>query len=37
MSKTKLPGLKNIPVSVDPELRSSLQAMKEALAVRLGQ
>jgi hypothetical protein len=38
MSKaTKLPGLKNIPPNTDPELRSSLQAMKEALAVRLGQ
>ena len=38
MSKaTKLPGLKNIPASTEPELRGSLQAMKEALAVRLGQ
>jgi len=38
MSKaTKLPGLKNIPPSTDKELYASLQAMKEALAVRLGQ
>tara|TARA_B100000927_G_scaffold291292_1_gene292748 strand:+ start:1645 stop:3378 length:1734 start_codon:yes stop_codon:yes gene_type:complete len=38
MSKaTKLPGLKNIPANTEPELRGSLQAMKEALAVRLGQ
>lgn len=34
--KTKIPALKNIPAKVDPELRATLESMKEAQEVRLG-
>ena len=33
---TKLPGLKNIPPKTDRELKIALDAIKEALEVRLG-
>ena len=37
MAKTKLPALKNIPPKTDRELKLALDAIKEALEVRLGQ
>jgi len=37
MAKTKLPALKNIPPKTDRELKIALDAIKEALEVRLGQ
>lgn len=37
MPKTKLPALKNIPPKTDRELKVALDAIKEALEVRLGQ
>ena len=33
---TKVPALKNIPAKTDPELRATLNSMKEAQEVRLG-
>lgn len=36
MPKTKVPALKNIPNTVDRELRDTLESMKEAQEVRLG-
>jgi len=33
---TKVPAIKNVPSRVDPELRSTLDSIKEALEVRLG-
>ena len=33
---TKVPALKNIPAKTDPELRATLESMKEAQEVRLG-
>ena len=33
---TKVPAIKNIPAKVDPELRSMLDSVKEAVEVRLG-
>ncbi len=36
MSKTKVPALKNIPSTVDRELRDTLVSMKEAQEIRLG-
>ena len=37
MAETKLPALKNIPPKTDRELKLALDAIKEALEVRLGQ
>ena len=36
MSKTKVPALKNIPSTIDRELRDTLVSMKEAQEIRLG-
>jgi len=36
MPETKLPAIKNIPAKTDPELKGTLDSMKEALEVRLG-
>tara|TARA_R100001224_G_scaffold112746_1_gene96031 strand:- start:741 stop:2657 length:1917 start_codon:yes stop_codon:yes gene_type:complete len=36
MSKTKVPALKNIPSTVERELRDTLVSMKEAQEIRLG-
>ena len=33
---TKVPAIKNIPAKTDPELRSTLDSLKEAVEVRLG-
>ena len=33
---TKVPAIKNIPAKMDPELRSTLDSIKEAVEVRLG-
>ena len=33
---TKVPAIKNIPAKTDPELRATLDSMKEAQEVRLG-
>jgi predicted nucleic acid-binding Zn-ribbon protein len=35
-NKTKVPAIKNIPGRIDPELRATLESMKEAQEVRLG-
>ena len=36
MAETKIPALKNIPAQIDTETKLALEAIKEAVEVRLG-
>ena len=35
-NETKVPAIKNVPAKLDPELKATLNSMKEAQEVRLG-